>query len=89
MSTVVANPNASSLAGVITMCSTGFELHKLYEMAEKEKVAAASRLASSPTASPQDKQMVAAKQRYVETFANWLSHRAFCHDCKPGAPAHA
>ncbi len=72
------------------MCPTGFELHKMYEQAEREKMAVATH-ATEFSGKPQspDKRTVAAKQRYVETFANWLSHRAFCHDCKPGAPAHA
>jgi hypothetical protein len=70
------------------MCPTGIELHQQYELAEKQKLAAASRnIPQNGVISPTDKHMLAAKQRYVETFANWLSHRAFCHDCKPGAPA--
>ena len=67
------------------MCSTGFELHKQYELAEQAKTAAANQFTGEGSRTT-DKHILAAKQRYVESFANWLSHRAFCHDCKPGAP---
>lgn len=69
------------------MCPFGIELHKQYEIAEKERSACARHCVTAMTLPATDKQMVAAKQRYVETFADWLSHRAFCQDCKPGAPA--
>jgi hypothetical protein len=70
------------------MCRTGVLLHQQYEDAEKAKLAAVSR--TQPlTSGASDKQLLLAKQRYVESFANWLSHRAFCHDCKPGAPVPA
>jgi hypothetical protein len=66
------------------LCSHGNELHQIYEAAKQEKIAIQSRRfpnAEPPIAS--EKEFTAARQRYLESFANWLSHKAFCHDCKP------
>jgi hypothetical protein len=65
-------------------CTVGFALHQQYETAEKEKIAVNSRripTTAGPTAS--EKEFLLAKQRYLESFADWLGHKAFCHDCKP------
>ncbi len=65
-------------------CATGYELYHQYETAEKEKIASnGRRLPSTGTPNTSEKEFLAAKQRYLESFANWLSHKAFCHDCKP------
>ncbi len=75
------------LSGTSPMrCTTGFELHHQYEIAETEKATLSSRRVS-PTdrRSISEVEFVAAKQRYLESFANWLAHRAFCQDCKPKA----
>ena len=65
-------------------CTIGFELHHRYELAEKQKIASnAMRLPSTGAANISEKEFLAAKQRYLESFADWLSHKAFCHDCKP------
>ncbi len=67
-------------------CSLGSELHQQYEVAERAKFDLNSRRTErSDTPSSPDKELILAKQYYVETFANWLSHQAFCHHCKPGA----
>lgn len=65
-------------------CSLGIELCQLYEAAEMEKITVGNR--RSPNTDPpiaSEKEFSAAKQHYLESFADWLSHRAFCHDCKP------
>jgi hypothetical protein len=62
------------------LCATGLALFERYECAEREKNA----LRAHPLVTGQERQ--AAKQRYVETFADWLAHKAFCQDCKPKAP---
>jgi hypothetical protein len=70
----------------IMRCSQGTELRQIYETAEQEKIAINSRRAPNtdpPIAS--EKEFSAAKQRYLESFADWLSHKAFCHDCRPKA----
>ena len=67
-------------------CNIGFELYQQYELAEQQKIASnGKRLPSTGTPNVSEKEYVAAKQRYLESFANWLSHKAFCHDCKPKA----
>lgn len=70
-------------------CSTGIELFEQYERAEKEKLAisAARQAALTDGTFITPRQMQAAKQRYVERFADWLGHKAFCQDCKPKAPS--
>jgi len=71
-------------------CSLGFELHHQYEIAEQEKIAFNSRrVAPSDKKTASEREFAAAKQRYLESFANWLSHKAFCHDCKPKASLRA
>ena len=71
-------------------CSTGHTLHELYEAAEREKLAVSRRRdPMAPRNSSVEKEFHTAKQRYVENFANWLSHKAFCQDCKPKAPSRA
>ncbi len=68
------------------LCAVGSELHQQYEIAEKEKIASnGRRLPNSEKLSISEKEFLTAKQRYLESFANWLSHKAFCHDCKPKA----
>ena len=65
-------------------CTVGFELHQQYEIAEKEKIASnGKRLPNTSGINLPEKEFALAKQRYLESFANWLSHKAFCHDCKP------
>jgi hypothetical protein len=67
-------------------CSLGIDLRQRYEAAERVKIAVNRRRfpqTDPPTAS--DKEFTAAKQRYLESFADWLSHKAFCHECKPQA----
>ena len=67
-------------------CSLGSELHQQYQLAERAKFDLNSRRIQEGTPPPSmDKELISAKQFYVETFANWLSHQAFCHHCKPGA----
>lgn len=70
-------------------CSLGSELHQQYLFAEQAKFDIKSRrMPHGDVLSPSDKDLLNAKQCYVESFANWLSHQAFCHHCKPGAFAH-
>ena len=70
-------------------CPVGLELYEHYANAEKERDAVNARRQSAvvdgPFATARDVQ--AAKQKYVERFADWLGHKAFCQDCKPKAPA--
>jgi hypothetical protein len=67
-------------------CSVGAGLRERYEAAEQAKIALNSRRAPNTDApSASEKELAAAKQIYLEHFANWLSHKAFCHDCKPQA----
>jgi hypothetical protein len=55
-------------------------------MAEKEKIAINSRrFPETDPATTSEKEFSAAKQRYLESFADWLGHKAFCHDCKPSS----
>jgi hypothetical protein len=65
-------------------CPTGFELHHQYEMAEREKIAInGKRVPNTSRQAASEKEFLAAKQRYLERYADWLSHKAFCQDCKP------
>ncbi|NYF78508.1 hypothetical protein [Granulicella arctica] len=68
------------------MCTIGIELLHQYEIAEHEKeVIAAQRPPATSKSSAANRELQAAKQRYLESFANWLGHKAFCLHCKPGA----
>jgi hypothetical protein len=65
-------------------CAQGFELYEEFQAAERMRKAVLERRAAAENGvSP--KEVQAAKQQYVERFANWLSHKAFCQDCKPEA----
>ena len=65
-------------------CTLGYQLHHQYEVAEQAKIASnGRRLPSTGRANISEKEFQVAKQRYLESFADWLSHKAFCHDCKP------
>jgi hypothetical protein len=78
----------SSLRRSDMHCNLGFELYQQYELAEKAKIASNGRRIPNNGAvgvNLSEKEFLAAKQRYLESFANWLSHKAFCHDCKPKA----
>jgi hypothetical protein len=76
--------NHFPLRRLIMHCSLGTALHHRYEAAEKEKIAIhGMRVANGESPMPSEKVFSAAKQRYLESFADWLSHKAFCHDCKP------
>jgi hypothetical protein len=66
------------------MCTVGVKLLHQYEAAEQAKEAIVSK--RSPDLKASTKELLAAKQKYLESFANWLGHKAFCLDCKPGAP---
>ncbi len=69
------------------LCSQGFALHKQYESAEKKKntISGQRHLATYAATPASEKDFLLAKQHYLESFANWLGHKAFCHDCKPKA----
>jgi len=67
------------------MCTIGVELLHQYEIAEHAKEAIAGKKLSESKGHA-NKELQAAKQKYLESFANWLGHKAFCLDCKPGAP---
>lgn len=68
-------------------CSTGIELYEQYQTAEKERDAFNIRKAvKGKDGGISSRELQQAKQRYVLHFANWLSHKAFCQDCKPKAP---
>lgn len=70
-------------------CPIGLELYEQYETAEKDRNALTARkqaaLSEGVFITPREIQL--AKQRYIEKFADWLGHKAFCQDCKPKAPA--
>ena len=69
-------------------CSTGIDLYEQYQNAEKQREAFSVRKAASgKDGGVSSKELHQAKQRYVLHFANWLSHKAFCQDCKPKAPS--
>ncbi len=69
-------------------CSAGLDLYEHYQTAEKERDAFNLRkIAVGRAGGVPAKELHQAKQRYVLHFANWLSHKAFCQDCKPQAPS--
>jgi hypothetical protein len=67
-------------------CSIGNGLRERYELAEKQKIAVSLlRVPAGERPNAAEKEFLVAKQKYLESFADWLSHKAFCHDCKPKA----
>ena len=69
-------------------CSTGLDLYEQYQTAEKDRDAFNTRkVAAGKDGVVTTRELHQAKQRYVLHFANWLSHKAFCQDCKPKAPS--
>ncbi len=69
-------------------CSVGLDLYEQYQTAKEERSALnAHEIAPGCDGALPRKTLHQAKQRYVLHFANWLSHKAFCQECKPKAPS--